>query len=200
MRSELDIIAQWVKPGSRVLDLGCGEGTLLAHLATTRNVTGYGIEIDHDEIRACVENGVDVIEQDIDEGLRNFDDGSFDTVVMTQALQALHNPHLVIAEMLRVGREAIVTFPNFGHWRPRFQIAFKGRMPVSESLPHQWFDTPNIHLCTFKDFELLCRDNGWRVLERLVADGNHREGTLMQAFPNLLGEIAIYRLTRRQAG
>ncbi len=197
MRAEHDIIAQWVKPGAQVLDLGCGDGSLLSHLASARQVSGYGVEIDHDKIRACIERGVDVIEQDIDEGLRNFDDGSFDTVIMTQALQALHNPHLVIAEMLRVGREAIVTFPNFGHWRPRLQITFTGRMPVSESLPHQWYNTPNIHLCTFRDFEVLCRDNGWRVLERLVADSMHRESFMMRVMPNLLGEIAIYRLTRR---
>ena len=197
MRPDLDIIARWVQPGARVLDLGCGDGTLLDFLARERQVTGYGIEIDHDEIRACIGRGVSVIEQDIDEGLRNFDNGSFDTVVMTQALQALHNPHLVLAEMLRVGREAIVTFPNFGHWRTRFYLTFRGRMPISESLPHQWYDTPNIHLCTFRDFEVLCRDNGWRVQDRLVTDSRHREGTLMQAFPNLLGEIAIYRLTRR---
>lgn len=197
MRAEHVLISDWIAPGSRVLDLGCGDGALLAHLRDTRKVSGYGIEISHDEIRACIERGVNVIEQNIDEGLRNFDDGSFDTVVMTQALQALHRPNLVIGEMLRVGREAIVTFPNFGHWRPRLQVALLGRMPVSKSLPHQWYDTPNIHLCTFRDFEVLCRDNGWRVIERLVADGNHKQGGLMQSMPNLLGEIAIYRLTRR---
>ena len=196
MRTEHEIIARWIAPGSRVLDLGCGNGDLLAHLQETRQVTGYGIEIGAEQIRACVARGVDVIEQNIDDGLRNFDDGSFDTVVMTQALQALHRPNLVIAEMLRVGREAIVTFPNFGHWRPRLQVALRGRMPVSKSLPHQWYDTPNIHLCTFRDFEVLCRDNGWHVRERLVADANHAEGALMQALPNLLGEIAIYRLAR----
>lgn len=197
MRTDLDIIAQWVRREAKVLDLGCGDGTLLDHLAKHLQVTGYGIEIGHDEIRACIERGVNVIEQDIDGGLRNFDNGSFDTVIMTQALQALHSPHLVIGEMLRVGREAIVTFPNFGHWRTRFYLAFRGRMPISESLPHQWYDTPNIHLCTFHDFELLCRDNHWRVLERLVVDRYHRENGLMQIMPNLLGEIAIYRLTRQ---
>lgn len=197
MRAEYELIGEWIAPGSRVLDLGCGDGTLLAYLRDSRNVSGYGIEIAHDEIRACIERGVNVIEQNIDDGLRNFDDGSFDSVVMTQALQALHRPHLVIAEMLRVGREAVVTFPNFGHWRPRLQVALLGRMPISKNLPHQWYDTPNIHLCTFRDFEVLCRDNGWRVLDRLVADGNHKQGALMQSLPNLLGEIAIYRLTRR---
>lgn len=197
MRAEYELISKWIAPNSRVLDLGCGEGDLLAHLHDALNVTGYGIEIGHNEIRACVEKGVNAIEQDIDGGLRNFDDGSFDTVVMTQALQALHRPNLVIGEMLRVGREAIVTFPNFGHWRPRLHIALKGRMPISKSLPHQWYDTPNIHLCTFRDFEVLCRDNRWRVLERLVADANHVQGALMQSLPNLLGEIAIYRLTRK---
>lgn len=197
MRAEHELISKWIAPRSRVLDLGCGNGDLLAHLRDNLGVSGYGIEIGHDEIRTCVEKGVNVIEQDIDGGLRNFDDGSFDTVVMTQALQALHRPNLVIGEMLRVGREAIVTFPNFGHWRPRLHVALKGRMPISKSLPHQWYDTPNIHLCTFRDFEVLCRDNGWRVLERLVADANHVQGALMQSLPNLLGEIAIYRLTRK---
>jgi methionine biosynthesis protein MetW len=197
MRAEHLLISEWIAPGSQVLDLGCGDGALLAHLRDSRRVFGYGIEIGHEEIRACIARGINVIEQNIDDGLRNFDDGSFDTVVMTQALQALHRPNLVIAEMLRVGREAIVTFPNFGHWRPRLQVALLGRMPVSKSLPHQWYDTPNIHLCTFRDFEVLCRENGWRVLDRLVADGNHKQGALMQSMPNLLGEIAIYRLTRR---
>lgn len=197
MRPDLDIIAPWIRPSAHVLDLGCGDGELLDYLARQRAVTGYGLEIDPEKICACVTRGVNVIEQNIDEGLRNFDDGSFDTVLMTQALQALHNPHLVIAEMLRVGREAIVTFPNFGHWRPRFYLTLRGRMPMSESLPHHWYDTPNIHFCTFRDFEQLCRDNNWRVLDRLVTDGKHREGALMQAVPNLLGEIAIYRLTRR---
>ncbi|MFP5383066.1 MAG: methionine biosynthesis protein MetW [Gammaproteobacteria bacterium] len=196
MRPDLDIIAPWIRPKARVLDLGCGDGELLGFLAQQHAVTGYGLEIDPEKIRSCIARGVNVIEQNIDEGLRNFDDGSFDTVLMTQALQALHNPHLVIAEMLRVGREAIVTFPNFGHWRPRFYLALRGRMPMSESLPHHWYDTPNIHFCTFRDFEMLCHDNGWRVLDRLVTDGRHREGALMQAIPNLLGEIAIYRLTR----
>lgn len=197
MRAEHEMIANWIAPGARVLDLGCGDGTLLAHLRDTRQVFGYGIEISHEEIRACIERGVNVIEQNIDDGLRNFDDGSFDTVVMTQALQALHRPNLVIAEMLRVGREAVVTFPNFAHWRPRLHIALKGRMPISKSLPHQWYDTPNIHLCTFRDFEVLCRENGWRVQDRLVADANHVQGALMQTLPNLFGEIAIYRLARK---
>lgn len=197
MRAEHELIANWIRPGARVLDLGCGNGDLLAHLRDTRGAFGYGIEIGADQIRACVERGVNVIEQDIDGGLRNFDDGSFDTVVMTQALQALHRPNLVIGEMLRVGREAVVTFPNFAHWRPRLYITLRGRMPISKSLPHQWYDTPNIHLCTFRDFEVLCRDNGWRVIERLVADSNHVQGALMQMLPNLLGEIAIYRLTRQ---
>ena len=130
MRIEHEIIARWIAPGSRVLDLGCGHGDLLAHLQQSRQVSGYGVEIGPEQIRACVERGVDVIEQNIDDGLRNFDDGSFDTVVMTQALQALHRPNLVIGEMLRVGREAIVTFPNFAHWRPRLFVALRGRMPL----------------------------------------------------------------------
>lgn len=197
MRTEHQLIAGWISPGSRVLDLGCGNGELLAFLRDSLGVSGYGIEIGHEQIRECVERGVNVIEQDIDGGLRNFDDASFDSVVMTQALQALHRPNLVITEMLRVGKEAIVTFPNFAHWRPRLYLALRGRMPMSKSLPHHWYDTPNIHFCTFRDFEVLCRENGWRVIERLVVDANHVQGALMQSVPNLLGEIAIYRLTRR---
>jgi methionine biosynthesis protein MetW len=197
MRTDLELIASWIAPGARVLDLGCGKGDLLDFLQRERQAFGYGVEIGAEEINACVARGVNVIEQDIDGGLRNFDNGSFDTVVMTQALQALHNPHLVLGEMLRVGREAIVTFPNFAYWRTRFQLTFKGRMPISPTLPHQWYDTPNIHLCTFRDFEVLCRENGWRVVDRLVADSMHRQGPLTAMLPNLLGEIAIYRLTRR---
>lgn len=196
LRADLALISDWVAPEARLLDLGCGDGALLAHLADTRQVTGYGLEIDPDSVVACVARGVNVIQQDIDAGLAPFSDGSFDQVVMTQALQAVHGPDHVLREMVRVGREAIVTFPNFGHWRVRKRLALDGRMPVSDALPHAWYNTPNIHLCTVRDFEALCADLGIRVRERIMVNHHHRRGALMQALPNLLGEIAVYRLGR----
>lgn len=196
LRTDLDIISQWVMPQSRVLDLGCGDGTLLARLTETKNVLGYGIEINQDDITACFAKGVNAIEQDIDHGLDNFPDNQFDQVIMTQALQSMQHPEAVLDDMLRVGHEAIITFPNFGYWRVRGYLLFKGRMPVSSTLPYQWYDTPNIHLCTVRDFETHCRINGFRILERALVDKDHHGGLLAQLMPNLFTEIAIYRVTK----
>jgi|TARA_R110002020_G_scaffold93724_2_gene225914 methionine biosynthesis protein MetW len=196
MRADLEIIQEWIKPGSRLLDLGCGDGELLRYLSEQRKVTGYGLEIDPEKINACIENGVNVIEQNLDTGLSNFGDHTFDSVLMTQALQAVHYPDQVLEEMLRIGREAILTFPNFAHWRCRLYLGTKGRMPVSEFMPYTWYNTPNIHFCTFKDFEALCRERSIRILDRLVVDQTHRSSMLSGLWPNLLGEIAIYRVTR----
>jgi|TARA_R110001599_G_scaffold142002_1_gene322591 methionine biosynthesis protein MetW len=196
MRADLEIIQEWIKPGSRLLDLGCGDGELLRYLSEQRKVTGYGLEIDPEKINACIDNGVNVIEQNLDTGLSNFGDNTFDSVLMTQALQAVHYPDQVLEEMLRIGREAILTFPNFAHWRCRLYLGTKGRMPVSEFMPYTWYNTPNIHFCTFKDFEALCRERSIRILDRLVVDQTHRSGVLSGLWPNLLGEIAIYRVTR----
>lgn len=195
LRPDLAIISEWIPENATVLDLGCGDGTLLAHLQDTRSVTGYGLEIDQDNLATCFERGVNVVQQDIDEGLGNIPDKRFDYVLMTQALQAVHRPDMVLKEMLRAGREAIVTFPNFGHWRVRGYLALKGRMPVSSSLPYNWYDTPNIHLCTVNDFEAFCAENNIRVLESVVVDRHHRAGALTRLDPNLFGEIAIYRVT-----
>lgn len=196
LRADLALISGWVADGARLLDLGCGDGELLAELARSRRVTGYGLEIDPDEVVTCVSRGVNVIQQDIETGLEQFDDQSFDLVLMTQALQAVHRPDAVLREMARVGREAIVTFPNFGHWRVRARLALGGRMPLSDALPHAWYDTPNIHLCTVRDFETLCRQLKLRVKHRVMVNSRHRTSALRQAFPNLLGEIAVYRLQR----
>jgi methionine biosynthesis protein MetW len=198
MREEQTLIARWIRDGSRVLDLGCGDGALIAHLQSARRVTGYGIEIDSENIVRCLANGVNVIQSDLDRGLSDFDDDSFDHVVMTQTLQAMRYPHLVLREMLRVGREAIVTFPNFGHWRCRTQV-FAGRMPVTRHLPSTWFDTPNIHMCTLRDFEALCAAEGFEILEREVLDAQHRMRPAMKILPNLLAEIALYRFRKQGA-
>ena len=193
LRRDLAILSEWIKPGSRVLDLGCGDGKLLAHLAEQRQTHGYGIEIDVGKVAKCIEAGVNVIQGDIDEGLREFEDNSFDYVLLTQTLQALQRPDDVIDDILRVGRTAIVTFPNFGHWRVRMALAL-GRMPMTRSLPATWYDTPNIHLCTVADFEALCAERGWRIERRRLLNSQHLEGTSIRLLPNLFSEIAIYLL------
>lgn len=200
MRADFEIIAPWIKPSSHVLDLGCGDGVLLDYLQQKKQVTGYGLEINHDHITACMSRGVSVIEQNLDtQGLANFDDQSFDVVLMTQALQAVRRPDLVVEEMLRLGREGIVTFPNFAYWKLRWYLSYRGRMPESETLPYKWYNTPNIHLCTFKDFEALCYRRNIRILNRTVVDDEHRDRWLSRLWPNMLGQIAIYRFTRQES-
>ncbi len=197
MRSDLEIICGWIQPSSRILDLGCGDGTLLAYLQQHKQVQGYGLEIDPNNITACLQKGVNVIEQDLDQDdLSHFKDKSFDLVVMTQALQAVRSPDIMLDEMLRMGRECIITFPNFGHWRLRFYLAQKGRMPMSKTLPYTWYNTPNIHLCTFKDFEELCTQKNIYIKRRTVVDNEHRTRWSNQVFPNLFGQIAIYQVSR----
>lgn len=186
-RPDFAAIAGWVRMGSSVLDLGCGDGSLLRYLQDSRSVTGYGMEIDDDSILACVKNGVNVIQGDLERGLSGFEDRSFDYVILSQTLQAMKNSERVMKEMLRVGREGIVTFPNFGYWKNRLQIA-AGHMPVSDNLPYQWFDTPNVHLCTIADFERFCQERGIRIVERKVLT----HGNAVSLLPNLLGALAVY--------
>jgi methionine biosynthesis protein MetW len=198
LRADLAIIAQWIKSDTKVLDLGCGDGTLLAYLREQRNVLGYGLEINPFNIEVCVKKNINVIQADLNDGLKAyFSDHRFDCVIMSQTLQATEQPDLLIEEMLRVGDEAIVTFPNMAHWRARLQLALKGVMPVTKNLPNQWFNTPNVHLCTLNDFEILCKKHDIQILQRTVVDHSHRKGSLlMNLFPNLLGEIAIYRFRK----
>jgi len=188
MRADFSTIAGWIAPGAQVLDLGCGDGNLLTHLRDSRGASGYGIEIDDAGVLASIGNGVNVLQSDLESGLAGFDDQSFDSVILSQTLQAMRRIEAIVDEMLRVGREAIISFPNFGHWSHRLQV-LAGRMPVSNRLPYQWFDTPNIHLCTVADFDAFCAERHYRVLERVVMHETRRVNIL----PNLMGSLAIYR-------
>ena len=190
MRPDQHAIIQWVGRGARVLDLGCGDGSLLRQLWQQREAPGYGVEIDDAAMLECVANDVNVLQVDLESGLSLFADRSFDCVILSETLQTIHRTEFLMKEMLRVGSEVIVSFPNFGHWRARLQVAL-GRMPVSEALPYEWYETPNVHHCTIADFEDLCRRLGVRIKERLAL----HEGMPVTALPNLLGSLAVYRCT-----
>ena len=190
-RQDFAIIADWVKLGSKVLDLGCGDGSLLYFLQSSLEVRGYGVEKDDANWLACMGTGINVIQMDLEAGLSGFEAQSFDTVILSQTLQAMHNTEGIVQEMLRVGHEAIVTFPNFGYWRHRMQVV-AGQMPVSENLPYQWYDTPNVHLCTINDFEQFCAEHNIRIEERRVLT----DGEPISVMPNLMGSLAMYRLQR----
>jgi len=194
-RPEFAAIAEWITPGAKVLDLGCGDGSLLRHLKEARGARGYGIEIADENIVTCIKNGVNVIQMDLETGLSGFEAQSFDFVILSQTLQAMKNIEQLVNEMLRVGKHGIVTLPNFGYWRHRLQI-MTGNMPVSKDLPFQWFDTPNIHLCTFDDFEAFCREQGMRILE---CSAMH-DDKVVTFLPNLFGRLAVYRLESRNNG
>lgn len=195
LRLDHQIIDRWVKKDSRILDLGCGDGTLLKHLNDTKNVHGYGVDISADNINTCADKGLNIIEQNLDGGLTNFDDQSFDTVIMSQAIQTMQYPDKALQEMIRVGKECIVTFPNFGHWKARLHLCLHGEMPVSDILPYEWYNTPNIHFCTFRDFEVLCKKLAIKVLNREVVASKGFSTFLQHSHPNLFGETAIYRVT-----
>jgi methionine biosynthesis protein MetW len=190
--TEADTILRWVAPGARVLDLGCGDGRLLRRLWEERQAPGYGIEIEDAYVLECLKNDVNVLQMDLEDGLAAFADRSFDCVILSETLQAIHRQEPLLREMLRVGNEAIVSFPNFGYWRARMQIALGGRMPVSKELPYQWYDTPNVHHCTLVDFEALCAKLGVAIRERIVLTS----GVAVSMLPNLLGSLAVYRCTR----
>ena len=192
-RFDFAVIANWIPPGERVLDLGCGDGRLLRYLRETKNVAGYGVEIDHGSVLNCIRNDVDVIQSDIEGGLSGFEDGSFDHVVISQALQAMLATEGILLEMLRVAEEAVVSFPNFAYRANREAIA-AGHMPVSEDLPYEWYETPNVRFFTIADFEALCAKLSIEVRERLAFDD---AGQLVTDDPNLNGSLAFYRLGKR---
>ncbi len=188
-RPDFAAIAAWIPQGASVLDLGCGDGSLLRYLQEMRSVRGYGVEISDTKLAACIRNGVNVIQGDLDSGLSGFETNAFDFVVLSQTLQAIRHTEVLVHEMLRVGREGIVSFPNFGYWKNRLNI-LRGNMPVSEDLPYQWYDTPNVHLCTLQDFETFCAQHRIDILDRRVMTSG---GSEVGALPNLLGSTAVYR-------
>lgn len=199
LRADLATIAKWIKPDSSILDLGCGDGTLIKYLRKHQSVRAFGLEIDEKNIEACVKEGINVIQANLNDGLKTyFSEDSFDYVIMTQTLQATQRPDLLIDEMLRVGNEGIVTFPNMAHWKARLQLGLGGYMPVTKYLPYKWFNTPNIHLCTVRDFKCLCKKQDIKILQTSYVDFKHSKSTiLMKLFPNLFGEIAIFRICKK---
>jgi methionine biosynthesis protein MetW len=188
LRADLARIASWISPGSRVLDLGCGDGDLLAWLRDQRQVRGAGVEIDDNYVIACVRRGVDVIQQNLEDGLALFDEGQFDTVVLSQTLQSMHRSEHILREMARVARYGVVSFPNFGYWPHGWSI-LRGRMPVTGQMPYEWYNTPNIHLCTLRDFEDLAAKLGLRILQRATFNDD-REVRLL---PGWRSTLAVYR-------
>jgi methionine biosynthesis protein MetW len=192
LRTDLQLIAGWVAPGAHVLDLGCGDGALLAHLRDAKGCRGYGVDIADDNVLAAVRKRVNVIQADLESGLRMFEDDQFDTVVLSQTLQAMRHAEDILREMARVGREGIVSFPNFGYWRHAVSL-LAGRMPVTPQIPYQWYDTPNIHLCTLKDFEILAAKLGLRITARAVL----ADGRPVTVLPSLRATLAVYRFETR---
>ena len=190
-RKDMELIAELVPPGSRVLDLGCGNGELLAHLQERRGCSGYGIEIADDNVLACAQRGVDVIQLNLEDGLAIFEDRSFDVVLQLETLQHLRNTEKMLRETARVGRIGIVSFPNFAHWPNRLRVA-TGRMPVTKALPYEWYDTPNIRVGTYADFEVLARKDGLRILDSFGI----QDGEAVRRWPNLLASVAVFKFER----
>jgi methionine biosynthesis protein MetW len=192
LRADLAFIAHWVRPASHVLDLGCGDGVMLEYLQSDKQCIGYGVEIDDSKIPQCIERGVAVIQQDLETGMAMFDDNAFDTVLCLSALQMMKNVEGVLRDIARVGREAIVSFPNFAYWPHRLSI-LRGRMPVSKLLPYEWYDTPNIRYSTIRDFEELANKVGLEVLERVAL----QDGKLVSFLPNWRGSLAVFRFRQK---
>jgi methionine biosynthesis protein MetW len=197
IRADLQLIADMIEPGARVLDIGCGDGSLLEHLVYVKQVTGRGIELSQEGVNACVSLGLSVIQGDADRDLVDFPAGAFDYAILSQTLQATHDPRHVLEQLVRIGRRAIVSFPNFGHWRSRLYLLCRGRMPVTEALPASWYETPNIHFCTIRDFSALCEEVGVTVERALSLDVQGRAAPVQSLhLANLLGQSALFLLRK----
>ena len=194
--STLSVIEKWVEVRSKVLDLGCGNGNILSELQKTKDVIGLGVEIEEKNIEECLLQNINVIEQNIDDGLINFSNDSFDVVILSQTIQVLKNPNNALEEITRIGKTCIVTIPNFGHWRSRLSLLFNGRMPVTSPLPESWHATPNIHLCTLKDFEMLCSELLITIQERVTVNSNNENKWYLNIWPNLFSASAIYKISK----
>ena len=192
----IEVIKNWIDKESQVLDLGCGDGKILNILTKELGVTSLGVEINQENLNECINLGLNVIQQNIDEGLSNFSNKSFDVVIMSQTIQVLKEPKQALLEVTRIGKESIVTIPNFGHWAIRLNLLLSGRMPVTGALPNNWHDTENIHLCTIKDFEVLCSECGIDILEKRFFNGSGKEKGLTHIIPNAFAATAIYKISK----
>ena len=198
IRVDLQLIADMVEPGTRALDVGCGDGALLAHFMNAKRVDARGMELSQAGVNACVANGLSVIQGDADADLRDYPDDAFDYVILSQTIQATRNPRLVLEQMLRIGRRAIVSFPNFGHWQLRWRLLTRGRMPDTDTWNRPWYETPNIHPCTILDFMALCEMEGYRVEKWLAVDERGLKAPWRRSvrMANLFGEQALFQLSR----
>ena len=194
--STLSVIERWVEEQTKVLDLGCGNGDIVSALKKTKNINGLGVEIEEKNIEECLLRNINVIEQNIDDGLVNFSNDSFDVVILSQTIQVLKNPNTALKEITRIGKTCIVTIPNFGHWRSRLSLLVGGKMPVTNPLPESWYGTPNIHLCTLKDFEILCNKLLISIEERVAFNSNNENKWYLNIWPNLFSSSAIYKISK----
>ena len=190
------IITDWVPFRSKVIDFGCGDGSLLKDLINTKNICGYGVEIDHQMIDKCIEKGISVIEKDIDKGIQDFELSNFDIAIMASSIQCLKNPNIAMRRMLRLSNKCIVTLPNFGYWKCRLAL-LAGKMPVTPSLPSSWYETENLHLCTIRDFEKLCSDSGFIIDERIFLNSSSKKGVLASIMPNIFASEGVYLLGKK---
>lgn len=194
VRKDFDLISEWIEPNSRILDLGCGDGSLLKLLNSKRNVTGYGVDSSIDKTIKSIDNKINIINSNINDNLGFFKTKSFDYVILAQSLQVVENPISLIKEMLRVGNEVIISFPNMGYWKSRLYLLLKGEMPVTDELPYSWHSTPNIHLCTIKDFKKMCTDNNFKITDEII-NNSYGANISSKSLSNLLGVSAIFRIT-----